>query len=67
MEQRINAMTLACNTPTGILTGLKIEDADGSITEFSFTNLQENVPLNDADFEFVAPAGVTVIEGMPPS
>jgi len=67
MEQRINAMTLTCNPTTGILTGLKIEDADGSTTEFAFSNLQENIPLKDPDFEFVAPAGVTIIEGMPPS
>jgi outer membrane lipoprotein carrier protein len=67
MEQRVSSMTLTCNAISGILTGLKIEDADGSTTEFAFTNLQENVPLSDGDFQFVAPAGVTVIEGMPPS
>jgi len=67
MEDRIHAMTLTCQTDTGVLTGLKIEELDGSTTEFAFTGLHENVPINDADFQFLAPPGVTVIEGMPPA
>jgi outer membrane lipoprotein carrier protein len=66
MEQRVKALTLTSTLDTGTLTGLKIEEIDGSITEFTFSNLQENLPLRDADFQFTAPAGVSVVEGMPP-
>ncbi len=60
-------LMLVLDPSTLAIRGLVTIDGQGGKSSFSFTNLQENVPLNDAEFEFVAPAGVTVIEGMPPS
>lgn len=67
MEQRIHALTITCVPQNGTITALRLEELDGSATEFHFTNLRENVPVNDADFRFTPPAGVTVIDGLPPS
>jgi outer membrane lipoprotein carrier protein len=45
---------------------MRLEEVDGAVTEFVFSGMQENVPVKDADFAFVPPAGVTVVEGLPP-
>jgi outer membrane lipoprotein carrier protein len=45
---------------------MKLEEVDGAVTEFAFTGMQENVPVKDADFAFVPPDGVSVVEGLPP-
>ena len=41
-------------------------ETDGAVTEFTFTNIRENVPTTDRDFTFLPPAGVQVVEGLPP-
>lgn len=65
MAQRVKALTLLVD-PSGSIQHMKLEEVDGAITEFAFTALQENVPAKDVDFAFVPPAGVTVVEGLPP-
>lgn len=65
MAQRVKALTLLVD-PSGSIQHMKLEEVDGAITEFAFTALQENVPAKDVDFTFVPPAGVTVVEGLPP-
>lgn len=45
----------------GEIRRLIIHATDGSITEFSFSNLRENVPIADSEFHFSPPAGVEVI------
>jgi outer membrane lipoprotein carrier protein len=45
---------------------MRLEEVDGAVTEFVFSGMQENVPVKDSDFAFVPPAGVTVVEGLPP-
>jgi len=67
MEQRVKRLTITCNPQNGIITGLKLEEIDGSVTEFHFSNLKENVPVKDDDFQFTAPAGVTIVSGLPPT
>lgn len=67
MEQRVKALTVTCNPQSGIIVGLKLEEIDGSVTEFHFSNLKENVPVNDDDFKFNAPPGVTILSGLPPT
>lgn len=53
-------------TADGTIRAMKIEEEDGSTTNFSFTNEVPNSPVTDADFIFRAPQGVTVVEGLPP-
>jgi outer membrane lipoprotein carrier protein len=65
MEQRIRRLTLDV-TASGQIQHMKLEELDGAITEFSFTQVQENVPTREADFVFSPPAGVSVVDALPP-
>ena len=65
MEQRVKALTLGV-TATGAIERMKIEEIDGSLTEFTFSGIEENVPTKDADFTFVPPQGVGIVQGLPP-
>ncbi len=65
MDQRIRSLALTV-TADGIIQGIRLEETDGSVTEFTFTGIHENVPTTDRDFSFLAPAGVDIVDGMPP-
>ena len=52
--------------PTGAIRRLHLEDQDGTVTDFAFTDLTENLPVASKEFRFVPPPGVTIIDGMPP-
>ena len=65
MQQRVKSLALTV-TPTGIIEDIRIEETDGATTEFTFTNMQENLPVPSNAFIFTPPAGVAVIEGQPP-
>lgn len=65
MEQRIKALTLDV-TAAGAIQRMKMEELDGATTEFTFTQVEENVPTREADFTFTPPAGVQVVSGLPP-
>ena len=65
MQQRIKDLILIV-TPAGSIAEMKIEEVDGAVTDFTFTESQENVPAKDSDFVFTPPAGVTVVNGTPP-
>jgi outer membrane lipoprotein carrier protein len=65
MEQRIAAFTITANAD-GFIQSMRIEETDGAINTFTFSNEQPNPPATDADFIFHPPAGAHIIEGMPP-
>lgn len=65
MEQRVRRLTLDV-TSSGEIQHMKIEEIDGATTEFVFTQVKENIPTREADFVFSPPAGVTVVEALPP-
>ena len=65
MEARVKLLTLHV-TPTGSITQMKVEELDGATTEFTFSDISENIPTDDADFKFNLPEGVTVVNGTPP-
>jgi outer membrane lipoprotein carrier protein len=65
MEQRLHRLTLDV-TSTGEIQHMKLEEADGASTEFSFTQVKENIPTREADFVFSPPAGVTTVDALPP-
>jgi outer membrane lipoprotein carrier protein len=65
MAQRVKLLSLWV-TGAGAIERMRLEEVDGAVTEFTFTDLQENVPVKDSDFAFIPPAGVTVVEGLPP-
>jgi outer membrane lipoprotein carrier protein len=65
MAERLKLLTLVV-TPAGAIDRMKLEEVDGAVTEFTFAQMQEDVPVSDADFKFTPPAGVTVVQGLPP-
>jgi len=65
MAQRVKLLSLWV-TASGAIEQMKLEEVDGAVTEFAFSGMQENVPVKDADFSFVPPDGVSVVEGLPP-
>jgi outer membrane lipoprotein carrier protein len=65
MEQRVKLLSLGV-TAAGAIERMRLEEVDGAVTEFAFSDLKENVPVKDSDFGFGPPAGVTVVEGLPP-
>jgi len=50
-------------TPEHWIRKILIEEVDGSVTEYRFTNQRENVDLPDQRFRFAIPDGVEVIDG----
>jgi outer membrane lipoprotein carrier protein len=50
-------------TPEHWIGRIVIEEADGSVTEYRFSNQKENEPVTDQRFVFAVPDGVEVIDG----
>ena len=64
-EQRVRRVTLTV-TPDGAIHAIEVEETDGSLTRFVFSNEQANVPIAAGLFQFKAPAGVPVVDALPP-
>lgn len=62
MEDRVQRVVLEIN-PTDQISRIRIEEVDGSVTEFTFSDIQENVAVNPSLFHFSPPQGVEVVEG----
>jgi outer membrane lipoprotein carrier protein len=65
MSQRVRALGVTVDAE-GIIHVLRIEESGGAITTFTFSDIHENVSANEADFRFIPPPGVTVIDGAAP-
>jgi outer membrane lipoprotein carrier protein len=69
MEQRVSSLELTVTAEGQAqveIRGIKIEEVDGSVSIFSFTDEQLNPPLADSDFNFKPPAGTAVVDGPAP-
>ena len=64
-ENRITRLSLTV-TATGTILGIEVLEVDGSLTKFTFSDERENAPMAPDAFRFKAPAGVPVVDGMPP-
>lgn len=65
MQQRVSEITLGVNSD-GAIRSIAITETDGARTSFTFTNNQPNAPAPESEFVFRPPAGVSVIDGLPP-
>ena len=65
MEQRLRSLAVTVDIQ-GVIHTLRIEETDGAITTFTFSEMRENVPVSDSDFRFVPPTGVVLIDGPNP-
>jgi outer membrane lipoprotein carrier protein len=61
MEDRVNQVLLEI-TPEYRIRRISIEEADGSTTEFRFSDPKENTAIADARFRFTPPPGIETIE-----
>jgi len=64
-EKRIPRLTLTV-TKDGAITAMEIEEIDGAITGFIFTGEVPNAAVSPGAFHFSPPAGVPVIDALPP-
>lgn len=64
-ENRVARISITV-TPEGTITGIEIEETDGAMTRFTFADEKANATIPAGAFRFVAPAGVPVVDAMPP-
>jgi outer membrane lipoprotein carrier protein len=62
LADRVNQVLLEI-TPEQWIGRIIIEEVDGSVTEYRFSNQKENVAVPDRQFQFAVPDGVEVIDG----
>ena len=62
LADRVNQVLVEI-TPERWIGRLIIEEVDGSVTEYRFSNQKENVAMPDRQFQFAVPDGVEVIDG----
>jgi outer membrane lipoprotein carrier protein len=65
MAQQVRLLTLVV-TPAGVIQSMKIEEVDGATTDFAFTGIAEDVPVDPSSFHFTPPAGVSIVDGQSP-
>jgi outer membrane lipoprotein carrier protein len=65
MAQRVRLLTLIV-APSGAIQRMRLEETDGASTEFTFTQIEEDIPLPPAEFTFTPPPGIPVVEAQPP-
>ena len=65
MENRVEKIVLDVSAD-GVIHSMAIEETDGARTEFTFKDTQANAPAPDSEFVFHPPAGVPVVDGLPP-
>lgn len=65
MNKRIRLLTLTIDKQC-FITAMRLDEIDGSTTDFMFSDLRENIPVRTGDFTFTPPPGVTVVDGLPP-
>jgi outer membrane lipoprotein carrier protein len=65
MQNRVAKIVLGVNA-AGEIHSMRITETDGAETDFSFSDNQPNAPAPDAQFVFHAPAGIPVVDGLPP-
>lgn len=64
-EKRVHLLSLNV-TADGTITGIEIEETDGALTRFAFSGEQTNVSVPADTFRFTPPAGVPVVDALPP-
>jgi outer membrane lipoprotein carrier protein len=65
MERRVTHLKITV-TAEGVITGIEIAETDGALTRFSFSGEQPNAPVPAGAFHFTPPAGVPVVNALPP-
>ena len=64
-QNRVRLVRLSV-TGAGAISALEIEEQDGALTRFAFTNEQPNAAAPDSAFHFTPPPGVPVVDATAP-
>jgi outer membrane lipoprotein carrier protein len=64
-DQRVPKLALTV-TAEGAITAIEMDEADGATTRFTFTGEEPNAAVPESAFHFAPPAGVPVVDGLPP-
>lgn len=64
-QKRIAKLSLNV-TATGAIAGIEIDEADGAQTRFNFSNEEANPSIPENAFHFTPPAGIPVVDALPP-
>jgi outer membrane lipoprotein carrier protein len=65
MEKRVERIALGVS-PEGVIHSMSITETDGAETAFTFKDSVADAPAPDSEFVFQPPAGVPVVDGLPP-
>jgi outer membrane lipoprotein carrier protein len=66
LEKRVARLTLTV-TADGTITAIEVEETDGALTRFTFTAEQPDTAIPATAFRFKAPAGIPVVDALPPA
>ncbi len=64
-DKRVRRLTLTV-AADGAITAIEIEETDGALTRFTFTAQEPNAAVSPSLFHFTPPAGVPVVDALPP-
>jgi outer membrane lipoprotein carrier protein len=65
MENRVTALSLTISAD-GVIHSMEVDETDGVRNTFVFSDAKPNAPAADSAFVFTPPAGVRIVDGMPP-
>jgi len=65
MAQRVQLLTLVVDA-SGAIERMKLEEMDGTATEFTFSQAEEDISLPASEFIFTPPPGIPVVNAQPP-
>lgn len=65
-QNRVTRLSLTV-TATGAITAIEVEETDGAVTRFAFTNEEPDAQIPADAFHFTPPPGVPVFDDTPPA
>jgi outer membrane lipoprotein carrier protein len=65
-ESRVRSISFAIKRGTGAIVSIEIDEEDGAVTRFRFADEEADVPIPESTFHFTPPAGVSVVDALPP-
>jgi outer membrane lipoprotein carrier protein len=65
LQKRVERIVLGIS-PDGVIHSMSITETDGAQTAFTFKDSVADAPAPDSEFVFHPPAGIPVVDGLPP-
>jgi outer membrane lipoprotein carrier protein len=65
-ENRVRSVSLLIRRSTGGIESIEIDETDGAVTRFTFSDEQPDAVVPEGAFRFSPPPGVSVVDSLPP-